>query len=129
MLNKEIVEILRRIKASSIVLFGSYAIGKEKENSDVDVLVVNCKENLDKLRDKIFEKYGKIVSFINLSKEEFYEAVNRGESLLLVIFIEGKVIKDDGTFERGKNLFKALYGKSEIVVKYGGKEWNTKMLC
>ena len=38
-LQKEIVEFLKQKGATKIELFGSYARGEEKENSDIDLIV------------------------------------------------------------------------------------------
>ncbi len=113
----------------SVILFGSYARGENKKSSDVDVLVISeSKIDRGKLMRDFFERFGKVLSIVNLTKKEFFDRILEGNPQLLIIFLEGIVIKDDGTFKRGKNLYTALHRKENWIVKYGGKVWSPRML-
>ena len=76
---KAIEEFVRKLKekfgnrVESIVIFGSYARGENKEESDVDVLIIGDVK-LDDVIDvayPIFLKYGVYISPIVMSRDYF----------------------------------------------------------
>lgn len=78
----EVIETLEKIyeeKIVDIILFGSYALGKEHEESDIDLaLILNKKidkfEEIDRIIDKIYDlelKHDKIISIRPIALERF----------------------------------------------------------
>lgn len=55
-INKYIEEIKKHYNINSVILFGSYAIGKEREDSDIDIAIVS--EDFDDLIDIMAELMG-----------------------------------------------------------------------
>lgn len=82
------------IQIHKLVLFGSYAQGKAKEGSDIDVLVISddfCGksywERIDILSDAIYEVFEPIEA-VALTNEEW----ERGESAVVDYAKKGEVI-------------------------------------
>jgi len=78
-LKKIIKELVQKLnekfgnRVESIILFGSYARGESKEDSDVDILIIGDLK-LDEVIDvtyPIFLKYGIYISPIVMSKDYF----------------------------------------------------------
>jgi predicted nucleotidyltransferase len=90
----------------SVVLFGSYAAGKQKDVSDIDILVVadnlplSRKERLS-IIFSICQKYllkGKTVSIILRSKDEIKNGFEYYNPLLLSISENYKLLYDRGNY-------------------------------
>jgi len=82
------------IRIHKLILFGSYAQGKAKEGSDIDVLVIsddfsgkNYWERIDILADSIYEVFEPIEA-VALTIEEW----EKGESVIVDYAKEGEVI-------------------------------------
>jgi predicted nucleotidyltransferase len=82
------------IRIHKLILFGSYAQGKAKEGSDIDVLVIsddfsgkNYWERIDILADAIYEVFEPIEA-VALTMEEW----KKGESVIVDYAKEGEVI-------------------------------------
>lgn len=59
-------------KTLSIVLFGSYAKGTATAESDIDILLIGrAGAETDKIAREIYAKYGKDVSIIEMTPDEF----------------------------------------------------------
>jgi len=73
-LKKQIVPTLKRGGAVKIAIFGSFAFGKEKKNSDVDVLVKFNKNiglfELSGMKIKLEDKVGRKVDLLT------YDGIN-----------------------------------------------------
>lgn len=67
-LKKQIVPTLKRQGVVKIAIFGSFATGKEKKNSDVDILVKFKKEatllQLSSIKLKLEDKLGRKVDLL-----------------------------------------------------------------
>lgn len=62
----------------SIVLFGSYAKGKETKESDIDILLIcKIKSGFDKITKEIYSKYGKEINTILMNPDEFENQKNK----------------------------------------------------
>jgi len=82
------------IRINKLILFGSYAQGKAKEGSDIDVLVIsddfsgkNYWERIDILADAIYKVFEPIEA-VALTIEEW----EKGESVIVDYAKEGEVI-------------------------------------
>jgi predicted nucleotidyltransferase len=82
-----------------LVLYGSVARGEERENSDVDILIV-LDEDSRKLKEKALDlayeltlKHEIHVSPILLSKEEFEKVEDFGSKFLESVMDEGEFIR------------------------------------
>ncbi len=87
-LKKEIVPTLKRQGAVKIAIFGSFATGKEKKTSDVDILVKFKNEatllQLSNMKLKLEDKLGKKVDLLT------YDGIN--PHLEKIILQEQKII-------------------------------------
>ncbi len=73
---EDLKEIIKPGDVKFFALFGSVAEGKERPNSDIDLLIVSEKkekvvEALEKNRSEIAKKYGNEISFQIFSQKEF----------------------------------------------------------
>lgn len=106
----------------SVVIFGSYARGDNKINSDIDILIItNSLVNENELQDKISKIDSKIELLI-LSKEEFKNRVLNFNHQLLSLFMDGKIIYDKNKFYyKMENLYLALNRKKEFKLVFRNK--------
>jgi predicted nucleotidyltransferase/DNA-binding transcriptional ArsR family regulator len=89
-----------KYKPLSIIMFGSYAKGEEKERSDIDLFFIyedafkdkNILEDMLELNPNIFEKFGIHPSCKASIISEFKKEVKKGEGLMRTIYREGKSI-------------------------------------
>jgi len=95
---KELVELLttNKIIVDRIILYGSYAAGKPREHSDIDIAVISPSfkgkkilEIQERLAD-VFSKYLSIIEPVGYSSEDF--RVSEPETLLGEIKKSGKVL-------------------------------------
>ena len=94
---KEIVEKLDDILKSTAILFGSYAKGIQKEDSDLDIFIVG-KHDEDEIKE-IGHKYGVEINIKSYPKELFEKEIN--EDILLKEVAESHIIiKDTEEFVR-----------------------------
>jgi predicted nucleotidyltransferase len=137
MLSEVIIEKLKEelrtffgTELASIVLYGSYAVGKETRYSDIDLLIIvkrdfsdwrERKEVETELRMKFYSSIGGVspkVAAIN----ELDKALTFYNPLLLNILDHGVVLFDDGTFFRLKNRFRTLLNIGTI--KKEAEHWS-----
>lgn len=105
---KKITKSLDRVVVS-LVLFGSFVQGREKSDSDIDLLVlVSCQSEkkkverrFDSLNMELTDTFGNVVSPYILTLGEFTKKHRAGERLIEKIIKEGKVIQ-------GKSLSEVL---------------------
>ena len=88
-------QIVKKYKPEKIILYGSFAYGKPKSNSDIDLLIIK-KTNKRKV-ERIKEILMKIKSDLPLeplvySPKECRERLNLGDFFFLDIFKKGKVL-------------------------------------
>jgi len=137
MLSEELVEKIKEeltaffgTELASIVLYGSYAVGKEMQYSDIDLLIIVKRDFSDwrerrevetELRMKFYSSVGCVspkVAAIN----ELDKALTFYNPLLLNILDHGVVLFDDGTFFRLKKQFHALLNIGTI--KKEAEHWS-----
>ncbi len=98
-LGQEILTALRP-SAESVVLYGSWARGTAAPRSDIDVLVVAtdaagleiAERRADKIRGRLSERFGRLVSLLVMTSEEIREKLRRGDRLIRTIAGEGRVL-------------------------------------
>ena len=82
---KTTIQQLYGERLAQIILFGSYARGDEKENSDLDFLIVLKDKNIsvfseiEKINNRVYNMIldsGKIISFIPVTEEKFEHSSN-----------------------------------------------------
>lgn len=85
---------LKSIKVKGIILYGSYASGKFKEGSDIDILVIsddfknkNYWERIDILSDVIYEVF-KPIEAVAMTSDEW----ERGDSMIAEFAQKGEVV-------------------------------------
>ncbi len=121
----------------SIVLFGSYARGKARETSDIDVLVIAKKlpSNVWE-RDKIIEeivleflfKYGKRFSPILVTENEIRKHAKWPNPLFYGILLGYKSLYGKEFFEEVMNIVKNVIKEKKPIFVEGGKEWDLEKL-
>lgn len=91
---KKITEELSKIpEISAIVLYGSFARGENTSRSDIDLLILTTKEEIQKeIQDKIIELEGAIDRSIQPTIRSFSELKKTDSGLLQNIFMEGRVL-------------------------------------
>ena len=82
----DLIEEISKNKKTEIYLFGSYAKLIYKENSDIDVAVINGKINA-RFINKLEEKYELKIELHYFKKDEFYK--NKKDSLIKEIIKNG----------------------------------------
>jgi len=123
MLSKGVVEKINKQisnffgnSLSSIVLYGSYATGKETQYSDIDLLIIIKRDFRDwrERREVETELRMKFYSFVGCVSpkvaaiHELDKALTFYNPLLLNILDHGIVLFDDGAFDQLKGRFRTL---------------------
>ncbi len=98
---KAIIDTLLPFSPQKIILFGSYAYGSPKANSDIDIMVVKDikKENVKKTRLRIKKKLWESFNSQNLyfdvivdSEERICERIEIGDLFYQEIYNKGQLI-------------------------------------
>ena len=94
-INDVVRQIVEKFKPDKIVLFGSYAYGKPKRESDVDLLVVidsTLKESLlsKSIRRSIIYHFG--LDLVVKTPESLANRIEMGDFFLMEILKKGKVL-------------------------------------
>jgi uncharacterized protein len=91
-------------KLDSLILFGSVARGDYGRESDIDILVILEDKKLeDKASDIRYDvdiKNGTVTTFFMCSSREIEKIIQQGFPFINNVLKEGKVIYDNGTWER-----------------------------
>ena len=95
---KELVELLtaNKIVVDKIILYGSYAAGKPREHSDIDIAVISPSFKGKKILEiqgklaNVFSRYLSIIEPVGYSSEDF--RASEPETLLGEIKKSGKVL-------------------------------------
>lgn len=94
-------EIRRSIPGTeSVLLYGSWARGKARPESDIDLLVIArltrqehiSQENVEETRARMSERYGKSVSLLIFSRDEFRRRLRERDVLAREIIVYGRVL-------------------------------------
>ncbi|MDI6591716.1 MAG: nucleotidyltransferase domain-containing protein [Patescibacteria group bacterium] len=94
-IEKIVQQIVEKCKPERIILFGSFAYGKPKPSSDVDLLII--KKSKKKKVERIKEILMKVESPLPLeplvyTPKEIQERLNLGDFFFQTIFKKGKVL-------------------------------------
>ncbi len=84
--------LIYECKPASVVLVGSVAVGKEKETSDIDFLVISNKREVPLLKEN--------VNIILMNKSEFEKKYFKGDDFIVSSLSFGKIIYDEEYFIR-----------------------------
>ncbi len=127
--SKEKLEKILGKDLISVVLYGSYASGKQHEHSDVDLLIIcSNKEKSEKLVQEFQREYalkGIKISPLVVSKEEVIFAVKSTNPLMLSMKDNYKILFGHDFFEEQiKNLNKEIIRKG--IEKIGKFSWRIK---
>ena len=111
---QRIVKMIKKSlpKILSVMLFGSVAENRERENSDLDLLLVlpeaaslsACEENIDQLNFEVARMFGNGLSPICLKKSDFIKRYKTKDALIRSIAEKGII----------------LYGKTALELVYNG---------
>ncbi|MBF0274458.1 MAG: nucleotidyltransferase domain-containing protein [Nitrospinae bacterium] len=98
-LKENIVQKLKPLEASRILLFGSHASGNPQKDSDIDLLVIKKKVK-SKLKDinqarKLLRKPGTIFDILVASEDEYDFYKNQIGSILCEIDRKGVVLYEN----------------------------------
>lgn len=116
-------EVDRAHGLRTAVVFGSHAKNQATQYSDVDMVIVcrNLPENwLDRL--KAVSKYARFpLQALIYTRKELEEVVRRPSFVVLDAIVEGIPLRDDGTWERAKQIFHEI--KEKYCLKKEGRKW------
>lgn len=105
------------------VVFGSHAKKQATQHSDVDMVIVcrNLPENwLDRL--KAVGRHARFpLQALIYTREELEEAVRRPSFVVLDALVEGIPLRDDGTWERAKQIFHEI--TKNYSLRKEGRKW------
>jgi len=96
---KEIEKIVKQIREKynpeKIILFGSFAYGKPRENSDVDLIVI--KKTKERFTQRLIKIAGAISSFLGTdilvyTPEEWQQAIEEENYFIKEVAQKGKVL-------------------------------------
>lgn len=95
-----IEKLSKKIKIEKVIIFGSRARGEEKEESDVDLLIISPDFKAKKFRERAlgFYKYYELdfpVDFICFTPEEFEKMKDRA-TIVKAALEEGTLITNEG---------------------------------
>lgn len=112
----------------SVIIYGSYAEGRETPYSDIDILIIldkkfsNWRERrridvlLRRETSSIYQISPKVIS-----ERELTSSLENYNPLILNILLSGKPIYDTGIFAKAKKQFESMYGKK--IVKNAENYW------
>ncbi|WXG39453.1 MAG: nucleotidyltransferase domain-containing protein [Candidatus Freyarchaeum deiterrae] len=105
------------------VVFGSHAKNLATQHSDVDMIIV-CR-NLPRNwlnRQKAISKHAQFpLQALIYTRKELEETVRRPSFVILDAILEGIPLRDDGTWEKAKQIYQEIKGKYSL--KKDGKKW------
>jgi predicted nucleotidyltransferase len=132
MLSEELVEKIKEeltaffgAELASVVLYGSYAGGRESKYSDIDILVVVQRQFGDwrarreceiRLRKRLYRTVGQVSPRI-ISTDILFTTLRNFNPLLLNILKHGIPLLDDGTFAKLKMEFQRMLDSKIIEPK------------
>lgn len=99
-------------KIESIILYGSIVSGKEKAQSDIDLLIISKKIKPEIIEKKILEinpkiliKFGNQISPLIMTKSDFWKKFKKKDKLIAEIVKKGKILY-------GKSISELIIGKN-----------------
>ncbi|MCD6547590.1 MAG: nucleotidyltransferase domain-containing protein [Nanoarchaeota archaeon] len=87
----DLINKLRNTRTTKMILFGSFARGDDRTDSDIDVLIVTSepKEKIWKIGEQLSKKYNKKLSLIVKSPEEYVLLAKKDNTLYRKAISEG----------------------------------------
>jgi predicted nucleotidyltransferase len=89
--------------ADAMILFGSYAKNTQRENSDIDVLIIGRTRRVDGIARKFFSKFGREISPVVMTPANFEKQI--GKDLIK------EIIKDHYVLFGAENYVKMVFRK------------------
>jgi len=120
-LDIEIKLLKKELKSQieSVVLFGSYSRGEEKQNSDIDLLIITKNKENEELIEEKLNKINPKIQILLFSKSDFKEKVISFNHQLITMFYDGIILYDINNFYyKMENLFLALNRKNDFKLKF-----------
>lgn len=121
-----LLNFFNRGEVTAIVLYGSYAEDREKQYSDIDLLIIIDKELSSWREKKRIEVALKreAVSLCPLSprvmtEKEFLSALESYNPLVLNVLTSGKILRDTGFFEKVRDQFEKTENKNVVRMPEG----------
>jgi len=110
-------EVSRSLKASCVVLFGSYARGDYTEYSDIDLCVISDELPKDLFGRRTIVTTIQKIKAIGFTVGEFSGMIDELNPLVLDILHYGKLLKGEEIYERFRKRLEVLI-QSKVVEKY-----------
>lgn len=88
-------QIVKHYKPEKIILFGSFAYGKPKENSDLDLLIIkrSRKKRVERIKEVLMKTKGSLpLSPLVYTPNEIQERLKLGDFFFKTILKKGKVL-------------------------------------
>lgn len=128
-LSNKLTEIISRLfgkELSAVILYGSYAEGRETSYSDIDILIIINKDFADWREKRKAEialrretlSLGQISPKI-MTPNELSSAAENFNPLVLNVLSSGKILYDTGIFHQEKMRFENIYGEKINKTKEG----------
>ena len=98
LIQKIYCEIAVNLKQKPLVLFGSFARKEEKQESDLDLLIIGKEDKVIKKQLKEFgNRHGRKVQIYFIKREEFKRGLKAGDNMILEV-VRDHVIMNNHTF-------------------------------
>ena len=109
LLTSYVEKIKKFIKNFCLIIYGSRVRNDWKPWSDIDIVIIS-----DELKDRNFDELFKIfheplIDYKLYTIDEAIEAIKKGELTILLALHEGKIIHDDSTCTKLKELFNKFW--------------------
>lgn len=88
-------QIVKKYKPEKIILYGSFAYGKPKSNSDIDLLVIKKtnKKSVERIKEILMKvKFNLPLEPLVYNPKEYRERLEMGDFLFQDIFKKGKIL-------------------------------------
>jgi predicted nucleotidyltransferase len=116
--NVKFIELINLLNPISVILYGSYSVNKQTDNSDIDLLIIFNKN--------ILNKYINIDNFIIKFKKEIIRLFNKKVDIVVMIkinkinyIIDDIYVNNDTYINNDTNFIYNVYADSYII--YGNK--------
>jgi len=90
-------ELKQKFKSVGIFLFGSYARGEEKKDSDIDLLILSSysytRQQIIKVEKDIRKRYGLDVDLWVMHPKKVFSEIINGNTAIMKIINEGRVLQ------------------------------------
>lgn len=114
----------KTLRARAVILFGSMAGGQHTEESDADVCLI-----ADGLPEDLFQRRYlapsgyRYLSVFGFHPQEFLKELRMGNTFILDIVHEGKLLYNDGFFEQVQTTYQQVIQRYNLHRTEGGWDW------